>query len=193
MKLEPNNLAQFQDILSTEPIDFADQQLSNRELVIRMLKWESEFMCSPEGQARYKTQGSGQFTSLDNEYAFNRRVLREFGFMTNDISVANYRRIFRTYFRTPTDYDHDVINSCHYMRNNRCVFYTTPEIQVGDTIPNVPILTMITNTTPDSDTHHYTQTTLYNAIQNYTLVPSTGTATQPQEWSKLFICAFSNS
>jgi hypothetical protein len=193
MKLEPNNLAQIQDILSTEPIDFAEQQLRNRELVIRMLKWESEFMCSPEGQARYKTQGSGQFTSLDNEYAFNRRVLREFGFMTNDISVANYRRIFRTYFRTPADYDHDVINSSHYMRNNRCVFYTTPEIQVGDTIPNVPLLTTNNITSTNINTNPHTLTTLYNAIQDYTLVPSTGIPTQPQEWSKLFICAFSNS
>lgn len=187
MKLEPINLAQLQKIQSESTAkEFGDHELNNRDLVIKMLRWESEFMCSPEGQARYKAKGSGQFTSLDNEYAFNRRVLREFGFTTNDQSVANYRRIFRTYFRSPTDYDHDVINASHYMRNNRCVFYTTPEIQVGDQIPDVPLLT----TTPDNS---YIPTTLYNTIRDYTLVPSTGTPTQTREWSRLFICAFSNS
>ena len=148
MKLEPDILARHPElhpVQQSDPKEFTDQELANRDLVIRMLRWESEFMCSPEGQARYKTQGSGQFTSLDNEYAFNRRVLREFGFTTNDTSVANYRRIFQTYFQSPTDYDHDVIQSSHYMRNNRCVFYTTPEIHVGDRIPDVPLLT----TNPD--------------------------------------------
>jgi len=186
MKLETTNLAQQLTNIVSVSIDFGDAQLVNRELVIRMLQWESEFMCSTEGQARYKTPGSGQFTSLDNEYAFNRRVLREFGFTTNDRSVMNYRRIFRTYFRSPTDYDTEVINASHYMRNNRCVFYTTPEIKIGDTIPNVPLLT----TNPENSKEN-TPTTLYDAIQNYKLCPST--ATNDTEWSRLFICAFSNS
>jgi hypothetical protein len=152
--------------------EFGDKELHDRDTVIQMLKWESEYMCSPEGQARYKAVGSGQFTSLDNEYAFNRMVLREFGFSTSDASVANYRRIFGTYYRSPTEYDRDVIGASHYMRNNRCVFYTSPKLTTGDTIPNVPLLT------PDD-----TETTLYDAIQ----------ATEPPGWEKLFICAFSNS
>lgn len=156
-------------------IQFTDTQLHDRDLVIRMLTWESELMCSPEGQARYKLAGSGQFTSLDNEYAFNRMVLRNFGFATDDSSVANYRRIFRTYFRGPDEYDKEVIGSSHYMRNNRCVFYKAPKIRCGYTIPDVPLLT------PDSQ-----NTTLYEAINRYQQV--TG-----NEWSKLFICAFSNS
>jgi hypothetical protein len=171
--------------LQQQEKEFTVDELSNRDLVIRMLKWESEFMCSEEGQQRYRTIGSGQFTSLDNEYAFNRRVLREFGFITNDNSVANYRRIFQTYFRSPTDYDTEVIQASHYMRNNRCVFYTTPEIHIGDQIPDVPLLT-----------NGNQPITLYDAIKNYKLGPSTGTetgTTTKREWSKLFICAFSNS
>jgi hypothetical protein len=196
MKLESTqiiNLAQLHNpIKDSTPTDFGDQQLANRDLVIQMLRWESEFMCSPEGQARYKTPNSGQFTSLDNEYAFNRRVLREFGFTTNAESVANYRRIFRTYFRSATDYDREVINASHYMKNNRCVFYTTPEIQIGDTVPDVPLLT----TTPTNNPNQNLRTTLYDAIRDYKLRPSTSnpsTSTQPREWTRLFICAFSNS
>ncbi len=172
--------------------DFCEEQLNNRDLVIRMLRWESEFMCSTEGQSRYKTQGSGQFISLDNGYAFNRMVLREFGFTTSDNSVANYRRIFQTYFRSATDYDADVINSSHYMRNNRCVFYTTARIQQGDKIPNVPLLT----TNPGNPKENI-PTTLYDVIRDYKLLPSTAktlsTDNYDPKWSKLFICAFSNS
>jgi hypothetical protein len=166
--------------------EFTENELSNRDLVIRMLKWESEYMCSEEGQQRYRTIGSGQFTSLDNEYAFNRRVLREFGFTTTDHSVANYRQIFRTYFRSPTDYDAEVIQASHYMRNNRCVFYTTPEIHPGDKIPDVPLLTSGAGQMPIS---------LYDAIRDYKLPSTTqhDPTQQPKEWSRLFICAFSNS
>jgi hypothetical protein len=167
--------------LQQQEKEFTVDELSNRDLVIRMLKWESEYMCSEEGQQRYRAIGSGQFTSLDNEYAFNRRVLREFGFTTNDESVANYRRIFQTYFQSQTDYDADVINSSHYMRNNRCVFYTTPEIHPGDQIPDVSLLN-----------NGNQPITLYDAIKNYKVSPSTGTQ-PPKEWSRLFICAFSNS
>jgi len=169
--------------------EFTNTELANRDLIIRMLKWESEYMCSPEGQQRYRTIGSGQFTSLDNEYAFNRRVLREFGFATTDASVANYRRIFGTYFRSPSDYDTEVIQSSHYMRNNRCVFYTSPEIHPGDQIPDVPLLT-------SSSSSGQMPISLYDAIRDYKL-PSTATtdSTTPlqKEWSRLFICAFSNS
>lgn len=167
--------------------DFTETELSNRDLVIRMLKWESEYMCSPEGQQRYKMIGSGQFTSLDNEYAFNRRVLREFGFKTDDANVANYRRIFRTYYHSATDYDDEVIQASHYMRSNRCVFYTSPEIHPGDQIPDVPLLTSGPEQIPIS---------LYDAIRDYQLPGSTTSLVptqQPKEWSRLFICAFSNS
>lgn len=164
--------------------EFGECELHMRELVINMLTWESEYMCSPEGQNRYKAKGSGQFTSLDNEYSFNRRVLREFGFSTNDISVSNYRRIFQTYFRSPYDYDVEVINASHYMRNNRCVFYTSPELQIGDQIPNVPLLTLKSK-----------NITLYDAINNYSMdqqIHNPDTK-KVDEWNKLFICAFSNS
>lgn len=168
--------------------EFTETELSNRDLVIRMLKWESEYMCSPEGQQRYRTIGSGQFTSLDNEYAFNRRVLREFGFTTTDHSVANYRRIFRTYYRSATDYDSEVLDASHYMRNNRCVFYTSPKIHPGDQIPNVPLLT----SGPEQK-----QISLYDAIQDYKLPITTphdpNANSSSKEWSRLFICAFSNS
>lgn len=210
MKLETvnKNTTQNTNTIYINNIDFGDNELLNRELVINMLKWESEFMCSPEGQARYKTDGSGQFTSLTNEYAFNRMVLRIFGFNTNANSVENYRLIFKTYFRSATDYDSEVINSSHYMRNNRCIFYTAPEINIGDQIPNVPLFAShnTKHNTPDlgtPDLNTNDMTTLYDAIKNYSLpmskLKNSGlngvecAKINTMEWNKMFICAFSNS
>ena len=56
--------------------------------------------------------------SLDVEKMINRIVLNYFGFDTSNESVENYRTIFRTYFKSPNDYDVEVINSVHYMREN---------------------------------------------------------------------------
>lgn len=125
--------------METEVRPFGQDDVNNKELVIKMLEYEEAYIRSDEGQARYKDPMTRPRVSLDNEYAFNRLTLAHFGFDTSDESVAWYRRIFRTYYRSPTDYDADVINASHYMRNNRCVFYTAPELNVGDEIPDVPL------------------------------------------------------
>lgn len=121
---------------------FTFQDVANKELVIKMLQFESNLMKSEFGQSRYKDAYTEPYVSLTNEYAFNRKVLMEFGYDTSDESVENYRSIFGTYYHSPTDYDKDVIDSSHYMKNNRCVFYTSKPIQVGDTIPNVKLYTL---------------------------------------------------
>lgn len=63
----------------------------------------------------------------------------EFGFDTSDESVASYRSIFRNYFRSPDDYDAEVIDAVHYFRANRCVFYKAPKIEIGEAVPDVPL------------------------------------------------------
>lgn len=115
---------------------FTEEHIHNRELVIQMLRYEERLIRSEEGQARYRNPYNRARVSLDNEYAFNRMTLAHFHFNTTDENVANYRKIFRTYFRSPIDYDKDVIESSHYMRNNRCVFYTAPALKPGDQIPD---------------------------------------------------------
>lgn len=126
---------------TTQPVPFTSQDVNNEELVTKMLLWEQDLMKSDEGQSRYKNELNNPYISLTNEYAFNRQTLSQFGFDTTDSSVENYRNIFKTYFRSPDDYNHNVINSSYYMKNNRCIYYRSPIINIGDKIPNVSLFT----------------------------------------------------
>lgn len=118
---------------------FTAAEVANRELVIRMLQHEEAITRSAEGQARYATPGMGARTTLNIELGFQRETLRHFGFGDTDDDVAVFRTIFRTYYNGPRDYDAAVLGASHYMRANRCVYYTAPELEVGDAVPDLPL------------------------------------------------------
>lgn len=133
---------------------FTPQDVQNRDLVIKMLKYEESFAKSEKGQSLYKNPLNRPFVSLNVEHSINRVTLDHFNFDTSDESVGNYRTIFKTYFKSPNDYDKEVINSSYYMRNNKCVFYQHPPLKLGEKIPNCE-LTLLDGKT---------KTTLYDAI-----------------------------
>jgi hypothetical protein len=54
----------------------------------------------------------------------------------------NYRKIFSRYYKSPFDYDEDVINCVSYMRENKCVFYKGKDFNIGDIFDNVSVLTI---------------------------------------------------
>ena len=120
---------------------FTQEHVDNKDLVIQMLTYEDEFSKSDEGQEVYRREFSINKRTVEPMIAIHRIVLDHFGFDTSDSSVKNYRNIFRTYYKSPTEYDKDVMNASFYMKHNKCVFYKTPVISVGDTIPNMTILT----------------------------------------------------
>lgn len=134
---------------------FTTDHIKDKTLVIKMLEFEEEFSKSAKGQMMYKNPLNKPYTSLVVEKAINRITLDKFKFDTSDESVENYRKIFRTYYRSPDDYDKDVINSVHYMRENKCVFYKKPVINVGEKIPNCELV----------ERDGKTKTTLYDAIK----------------------------
>jgi hypothetical protein len=153
-------------------VPFSSNQLLDRDLVIRMLCYEEQLATGEWGQSHYKDPSSRASISLDNEYAFNRRTLHDFGFDPSDQSVSNYRSIFRTYYNDPDNYDKEVINSSYYMRNNRCVFYRAEPLKVGTYLPNCRLYEL----------DGTTETNLHDAIRDI-----------PHKWKKAIICAFSNS
>ena len=140
---------------------FNNTALQNKELIISMLKAEETLIRSKYGQDKFKNKLNNSGSSLMLTKAFHREILYKFSFNTSDDDVEMYRSIFRTYFRSPTDYDKDVIEASHYMRNNRCVFYTTPVLQVGDIYPDCTLTTL-----------NGTNTQLYNHLNpnGYTFV-----------------------
>jgi len=143
---------------------FTMTHVHNKNLVIQMLKYEEELTRSDYGQSLYKNTLNKPLISLTIEKAINRLVLDHFNFETDDTSVENYRTIFKTYYRSALDYDKEVLDSVHYMRENKCVYYKNQPLKIGEKIPNCSLYSLDGNT----------QTTLYDIIQksnmDYTVV-----------------------
>lgn len=121
-------------------IPFTQKDVNNRELVIKLLSYEETLAKSETGQSLYKNPLNNPITSLTVEKILNRMTLLEFGFDTSDESVEQYRTIFKNYYKSPTDYDKEVLDSVYYMRENKCVYYTTAPIEVNDVCPNVELV-----------------------------------------------------
>lgn len=114
--------------------EFTIDLLSNRDLMIKMLKHEDQIIHSDFTKNMYEDHVFASHETLSDVYAIHRKVLSEFDFNTSPESVENYRKIFDHYYKSPTDYDQEVLNSVTYMRENRCVYYTEPIINIGDVI-----------------------------------------------------------
>lgn len=148
---------------------FTITNVLDRELVIRMLKYEETLTKGEFGQMMYRNPLNKPFISLTVEKALNRKVLSDFGFTTTNADVDMYRTIFRTYFRSPEDYDEEVINSVHYMRENKCVFYKHPPIEIGQKIPNCELYELDGKT---KTTLHQALTLRFDGVntpQNYSI------------------------
>lgn len=118
---------------------FTLNDVKNKELVIKMLNYEEQLSKSSFGQSHYKNKLNRPLTSLTIERALQRFVLAEFGFTTKDEDVVIYRTIFKNYYKSPDDYDKDVLNATHYMRENKCVYYKSPILEIGQIIPDCNI------------------------------------------------------
>jgi len=148
---------------------FTEECILNKELVIKMLKYEDEFAYTDKGQEIYKTELLFPHNTLGAIYAIHRCVLDNFGFDTSDTSVENYRKIFSYYYNSPTDYDNEVLSSVFYMRSNKCVYYTKPKPTINDKLIDVNLLTL------NGD-----NITLYDILKQY-------------DYKYAFVGAFSNS
>lgn len=126
---------------------FDINDINDKDLIIKMLKYEDNFSKSNEGQLFYKNSMYRPYISMDIILIINRIVLLKFEFDTCDISVENYRSIFKTYFESPDKYDKDVIQAVHYMRENKCIYYKNPLINIGEKIPNCELINLDGSTT----------------------------------------------
>ncbi len=148
---------------------FSLDDVKNKNLIIDMLKFEDTLIHGEIGQKIYGNFLYKPHVSLFPEYHIHRLVLSNFGFTTFEEDVKNYRSIFRYYYRNPDDYDKEVISSVTYMRENKCIYYKQPVLNIGDHLPNCRIYEL--------DGH--TETSLYNKL---------GT-----DFRYMFIGGFSNS
>lgn len=117
----------------TELSDFTGSHVKDRDLIIKMLKYEDSLIHNDVGMM-YKTPSYLPSQSLNVEWAVQRLVLTHFGFSNSDDDVLNYRKIFRKYYKNPLEFDREVLDSVSYMKHNKCVYYTQPVIKTGDVV-----------------------------------------------------------
>jgi hypothetical protein len=115
---------------------FTLEDVKNRNLVIKMLKYEDTIIHGEIGKQIYGDPSYKPRTSLFSQFSIHRLVLSKFGFTTSNNDVKNYRSIFLNYYQSPDNYDQEVLSSVTYMRENKCVYYKQPIIQIGDQLPN---------------------------------------------------------
>ena len=87
------------------------------------------------GQTVLANPALANIYSLESGKTIQRETLRIHGFSATDASVAVYRTIFNRWSQ-----DAEILRSVFYMRENRCLYYTSPEIHTGDPIPDAPLL-----------------------------------------------------
>ena len=144
---------------------FTTTTLTDRSLVLTLLKYEDTLIHSKTGQDVYKNPYNLSLTSLEPQKIIQRMVLAHFGFTTTETDVNMYREIYHTY-----PHDMEIRSSVTYLRENICLTYTSKALQIGAPIP--------------SYTHFYTTkgTPSTNSLQTLvTQAPLT------------MICAFSSS
>jgi hypothetical protein len=148
---------------------FTLNNVKNKILVIKMLKYEDTLIHGEVGKQIYGNAFYKPRISLFPEYSIHRLVLSKFGFTTSDQDVTNYRSIFASYYRSPDDYDVDVLSSVTYMRENKCVYYKQPIINIGHQLPNCQIYEL----------NGTTETSLYEKMGrdfNYTFIAGFSTS-----------------
>lgn len=121
---------------------FTESDISNKELILRMLRYEDSLMLGPAGAAIFADKTLPHLTELDTYYIFHRATLSAHRFTTTDEDVVNYRKIFSHYYAGPNAFDADVLGAVCYMRQNKCVYYTAPLIHIGDDAPNTDLVTL---------------------------------------------------
>lgn len=127
---------------NTNFVPFTSGHIKNKQLVLSMLQYEDNFGKSDRGLNFYRTNLLQPRHTLNAIYAVHKCVLSHFGFDTSNESVTNYREIFRNYYKSPTDYDNDVISSVYYMRGNKCIFYNKHKLIEGELMIDCNLLNL---------------------------------------------------
>lgn len=122
--------------------DFNASHIEDRDLVLRLLRYEDALFLSPAGQAVFANPAMSNIFSLEAGKTIQRATLCAHGFSATDASVAAYRTIFRRWSEDP-----EILRAVFYLRENRCLYYTSPEIRMGDVVPDSPLLELSSDTT----------------------------------------------
>lgn len=119
---------------------FTIDDLYNRKLMLEMLRKEDELFMSKLGQ-EHLTQHGG-LTSLEGNKVLQRDILNRFGYLADDDSLRLYRSVIHVYYKSPQEYDREIMNSVVYLRENRLLYYDTMKPRIGQKYVDVDLLTL---------------------------------------------------
>lgn len=128
-------------------MDFSDEHIKDKNLILTMKKFEESLYFSNDGQKILSDKGMQNMVSFEGVRTIQRLTLKKFNFNASDKSLESYRRIFNYYYKSPFFYDSVVMNSIVYYRENKCLYYTNPTLNIGDTIPECNIISIDDNKT----------------------------------------------
>jgi len=167
----------------TELQDFSEESLANRELVISMLKYTDTLFLGP-GQELYRNQCYLPNSSIDPLLAIQRKVLNDFGFKNDTVSLGNFRKIVQIYWRGPDDYDAEVLQSVVYLRANKLLYYRGAVLPIGSLAKDCRLLNL-----------DGSETSLAEHWKLDTIVCGIAEASKASEFKKqrVLVCAFSGS
>jgi hypothetical protein len=111
---------------------FTIEHLDNRQLIINMLKHEDSIIHGDIGKTIFEDPSYEHFSSLEGMHTIHRIVLHDFNFINDDEAVQKYKKIFLKYYKSPSEYDKEVLDSVTYLRENKSLYYTSPDYDVGD-------------------------------------------------------------
>jgi hypothetical protein len=126
--------------LASDGKPFTEQHILDRNLMLEMLKYEDKLYLGEIGQDIMRDIGRNNIFSLDGGKTIQRMTLNHFGFSSTPHDLANYRTIFHHYYKSPQDFDKEILQSVFYMRENRLLYYTTPILTIGMTAPDCNLL-----------------------------------------------------
>jgi hypothetical protein len=111
--------------------------ISDKRLVIEMLKYEEQLSFSKEIQELYS---KNDLIYFEIENLIIRLVLQHFGYEPSIGNIKNYKGILNYYYFSPTNYDKEVMNSLMRFRENRLLYYRKPHPRLKEKAINVNLL-----------------------------------------------------
>jgi len=107
-----------------------------RDIVLSMYRMENKIRLSDETQELYDIGRKENIVPpLSIEDEFQRHVLKEHGFATDDLSLYAYRLSRNRYAKDDSEIQNAIVFIKYDMTSD-------PSFEIGDTVPNVTLLTM---------------------------------------------------
>lgn len=97
-------------------MDFSLETIRDKKLILKMLEHEESIIYGDIGKIIYDDYSNEHLCFIEFQMAIHKIVLKDFNFSNKESDIQNYRMIFSYYYKSPNNYDKDIINAVSYLR-----------------------------------------------------------------------------